>query len=385
MSLPRGWCTRSFPLALVLIALATAEAAASEGRTVFRVALADPIAPQAARRQYEVAATRDKDGSPAGFHLTFDMRVCPEGLCRIVRVTIYWDALGHYQRLECPADAPLTRMEHEPFTSDDYRKLDRILKDRQSVLGRLAAKALVEQQPEQEQQRDPTEVIDGWSGATPQTVRDSVVEGAVYTTWTLWHWANGEIVPHLRAWTAQRATPELLRRLLRSELDREVEFALRHVQAHHASDEQFADDAFQAMEDAGRLEHVELALNFVSRAVRDEQRLHERLIDSLGRMDAHTSRPLLSYFASQPDLPAETLEGLSGALERLPYFQVHRILLLLEQRECSQKVEADVARLLDHENFFIARRAYEHLLKGAPGAATLPKLDAFREKYRGRL
>ncbi len=30
-------------------------------------------------------------------------------------------------------------------------------------------------------------------------------QGAGSTTWTLWHWANGEIVPHLRAATCRRA------------------------------------------------------------------------------------------------------------------------------------------------------------------------------------
>ena len=54
------------------------------------------------------------------------------------------------------------------------------------------------------------------------------------------------------------------------------------------------------------------------------------------------------------DLPRTTLEGLTARLDRLPYFQVHLILRLLEQRKFfSRKTESDVARLLDGADFFM--------------------------------
>ena len=365
--------------ALALTAAGPSDAEGGDRDAVFQVELADPVAPEAPPRRHEVIAMRDEDGAPAGYQLTVRVNVCVEGLCRMAHVTMYWDALGHYQRLECPPDAPLTRREHDAFTPDDYRKLDRILQNRESVLGRLPYRALVEEQPEH------AEHVDGLSGATPQTVADSVVEGAAWTTWTLWHWANGAIVPHLRAATVRQATPRFIRQLLRSEHQREVGFALRYLLDPHRGDGQLVDDVFHAMENTRHLEYVSLALDFVVGAVRDERRLHDRLIASFGRLDDHTSRPLLEYFAARPDLPAETLEGLSAMLERLPYFQVHRILLLLEERECPAKVEANVARLLDHENFFIARRAYRHLREQPVGDRTMQKLDAFGERHRHRL
>ena len=367
---------------VVLTAIGPTSAGNDGDRSVFQVALHDPVAPEAPPRQYEVVARSDEDGSPAGYQLTVQVNVCSAGLCRMVNVTLYWNALGHYERLECPADSPLTRRGHDPFTPDDYRKLDRILQNRESILGRLAYTALVEEQPEQGGEAGN---IDGWSGATPQTVADSVIEDAAFTTWTLWRWVNGEIVPHLRAATVERATPQLIRRLLRSEHQREVGFALRYLLDPHRSDEQLIDDVFSAMENTRQPAYVSLALDFVVRAVRDERRLHDRLITSFRRLDGHTGRPLLEYFTSRPDLPVETLVGLSSALDELPYFQVHRILLLLEKREVSATVEANVAGLLDHDNFFIARRAYEHLRKQAAGAGTARRLDAFRERYGDRL
>jgi hypothetical protein len=85
-------------------------------------------------------------------------------------------------------------------------------------------------------------------------------------------------------------------------------------------------------------------------------------------------------------LPATTLEGLTGRLERLPYFQVHLILRLLEQRKFfSEKTESDVSQLLASDNFFIARRACEYLMKQELGSRTESKLNAFRERNRARL
>jgi hypothetical protein len=67
---------------------------AGEKRTVFQVIRADPVAPDAPSQQYEVLVMSDAAGSPAGYRLTVHVNVCNEGLCRMVHVTLYWDALG---------------------------------------------------------------------------------------------------------------------------------------------------------------------------------------------------------------------------------------------------------------------------------------------------
>jgi hypothetical protein len=145
------------------------------------------------------------------------------------------------------------------------------------------------------------------------------------------------------------------------------------------------DDALRAVETSGQAEYVAMALDYAVGAGGDQRRLHDRLITLMARLDDQTNRPLLEYFAAQPDLPIETLEALSGILEQLSYFQVHRLLLLLEKQEVTATVEANVARLLDHENFSIARRAYEHLQKQGSDGRTQQQLAAFREQNQDRL
>ena len=168
-------------------------------------------------------------------------------------------------------------------------------------------------------------------------------------------------------------------------MSKSVDFALKHVLEHFPGDDQFVDDVFDVLETGDR-EHVALSLRFLSGAVKDEAQLHARLIESCCRMKSIYCPMVLAHLAGEPDLPATTLEGLTERVDRLPYFPVHLILGLLEQRDFfSAKTEADVSRLLDSDNFFVARRASEFLLKQELGSETQSKVNAFREKNRDRL
>jgi hypothetical protein len=346
----------------------------------FQVELSDPVAPTLPPRLYRVVQSTDENGFPAGYALTFTTHVCVDEQCRMVKVTMHWDALGYYERLEYPADTPLTKKKHVPFAAEDYAKLDQILKDRDSILGSQPLEIFGALVPQPE-----VAGIDGWSGATPQAVKDAVVDDAAYTSWTMWRWANGEIVPKLRGLTEQRCTPDYLRHLLQSNDRRAVDFALKHITRHRPSDEQFVDDAFHVLETGDR-EQVSLSLQFLHRAMKDRRRLHDRLIDSYCRLNGNYSPLILDYLSSQEELPPGTLEGLTGILNQLPYFQIHLILRLLDKRAFfSEQVESDVAGLLDNPDFFIARRASEHLMKQQLGSETQRKLDAFRQRYRQRL
>jgi hypothetical protein len=346
----------------------------------YRIELSDPVAPDEPPREYQVVAKQDENGLPAGYALSFVTHVCVDEQCRMVHVTMHWDALGYYQRLECPPQLPLTRRQHEPFSPEDYAKLDRILKDRESILGAqplevLAVPVLDPEQPE----------IDGWSGATPQTVKDAVVEDAAYTTWTMWHWANGEIVPKLQELTERRVTEGYLRQLLRCEDRREVDFALRYLMRHPGVGAALAEDVFRALERSDR-EHIGLSLQWLHRELGDQPHLHARLIEAFVRMSSNYSPMILDYFAAQAELPASTMEGLTAVLDSVPYFQVHLTLRLLDSKGFfSERAEADVTALLDHENFFIARRASEHLSKQSLSDAVRQRLEAFHQQHRGRL
>jgi len=386
---------RSAATLVLATILAATVAHAGEKPTEYSLELSDPVAPTLPPRAYRVVQSCDEQGFPAGYALTFTTHVCVDEQCREVTVTMHWAALGYYQRLEYPADAPLTKKKHVPFSPEDYSRLDQILRDRDSILGSqplevfgpIVSPGLPQVAAGVAGGGEVTggDVVDGWSGATPQAVKDAVVEDAAYTSWTMWRWANGEIVRNLQDLTEQRCTPEYLHKLLQSDDRRAVDFSLRYILRHCPTDGQFVADVFHVLETGDR-EHVALALQLLHRAVADKRRLYQGLIESYGRMNSTYSPLILDYLSAQPDLPAETLEGLSGVLHQLPYFQMHLALRLLDARAFfSPRVEADVAGLLDSPDFFIARRASEYLLKQPLGTDTKRKLDTFRQKYRDRL
>jgi hypothetical protein len=356
---------------------------ASEGdaqpeKVVHKMELADPMAPSAPPSVHNVVQTKDRNGFPVGYALDIMTEVCMDKKCKVVEATIHWNAVGYYERLEYPPGKPLTKKEHVPFDADDYAKLDRILGDPNSILATHSLAFLAKPV-------ENDEGIDAWTGATPLTVQQSVVKDAAFTTWVMWRWANGEIVQKLRKLTEKSCTPRYLKHLLGSDDRRCVDFGLKYVMEHRSSDAQFVDDVFRILENGDR-EHVVLSLRFVSGATKDKKRLHARLIESCCRMKSMYSPIVLDYFAGERDLHPTTLEGLTAHLDRLPYFQIHLILRLLEQRTFfSEKTESDISRLLDGDDFFIARRACEHLMRQELSSETEKKVDEFRKRNRDRL
>lgn len=352
-------------------------------RVPHRIELVDPVAPTSPAQTHELIELVDEKGFPAGYELSFVTHVCNDNQCLPVEATLSWDSLGYYRRLTYPPGKPLTKKEHIPFTPADYAKLDRILRDRTSIL-RDWTVAFLEQPPEAADPNQPAG-IDAVTAPTPTTVKDSVIENAAYTSWALWHWANGEIVPKLRKITEEKCTPAYLKHLLGSDQRRQVDYALGYVIEHHAADAEFVPDVVRILE-SGERDQIPQAIAFLEGAIPDKAKLHAQLIESCTRMNPADVPMVLQTLAAEPNLPPATLEALTGHLKGLPYFPVHLILRILEQRHfASGKSTADVAALLDSSDFFIARRACEHLADEKLDETTQAKVDAFREKNRDRL
>ena len=223
-------------------------------QVVFSVELADPVSPSAPVGVHRVVQFRDRNSFPVGYALLrHSTPVCTNNKCKVVEVTMHWNAVGYDERLECPAGKPLTKKEHVPFTAEDYAKLDSILKNRDSNLSTLRSPFW----PTCRKQTGPRCLV----GVTPLTVQESVVHDPAYTSWALWRWANGEIVPKLCRLTEQSCSPPYPKHLLHSPDRGTVDFALKYVIAHHPSNAQFLEDVLHVLEHGDR-EHVVLALRF---------------------------------------------------------------------------------------------------------------------------
>ena len=347
-------------------------------RELHHIELADPVLPSAPARRCDLVLRKDRRGFPVEYCLSFKTQVCTDGQCKLVEVTMTWNAVGYFVRLQYPPGKPLTKKDHVPFTSEDYAKLDRILKTRDSILRDWTLDYL-------ERPAEMPDGVDAVTQPTPVTVRDSVIQDAAYTTWALWRWANGAIVPKLLAITRQHCTPEYLKYLLVSPDRRFADFALDHMLEQRPCDPQYVEGVCHILEN-GERDQIDRALEFLSRAIPDKEKLCARLIESCCRMRSADCPLVLQMLAAEPELPASAIEKLTGRLKQFPYFPVHLILRMLEERRfASDKTIADVVQLLDSDNFFIARRAYEHLARQELDAPTAKRVGAFRERNQDRL
>ncbi|MHB8897837.1 MAG: hypothetical protein ACYC6Y_03720 [Thermoguttaceae bacterium] len=351
---------------------------------VHKVQLVDPVAPTLPPQDYEVLQLLDENGFPVGYSMSFVTHVCNDHQCLPVEVTVNWDALGYFTALAWPPGKPLTKKEHVPFTPDDYAKLDRILKDRNSILKDWTL-AFLEKPPVSADGKDLLPGVDAMTAPTPATVKDSVIEDAAYTSWALWHWANGQIVSELRAITEQGSSPAWIKHLLASEDRRHADYALEYLIEHEPADSQYVGDVLRLLE-TGPREQIFRALVFLGKAIPDRQQLHARLVETCPRMRPADCPVVLQVLADDPNLAPATLEALTGDLSRYPYFPVHLILRILEQRKfASAATISNVAALLDNSDFFIARRASEHLAAQRLPAQVQARVDAFRQENRDRL
>ena len=111
--------------------------------------------------------------------------------CWLHRFTVCFDEIGGFIGYRVPREHPFTRAEHKPFRPDDYRKLDRILRDPEHILSTINT-------------RKPG--VDAVSGATVKYVAQKAVRGALYTSKAVWNIAQASGPQQVQSWTLERVT-----------------------------------------------------------------------------------------------------------------------------------------------------------------------------------
>ena len=166
----------------------------------------------------------DAENIPFRYEADINMPVCDDTLCANVVLKIYWDLAGNYSGFDTITGFPLTKFDHKKFTTADYQKLDKILKNKNSMLRILNKEDLVDKSVKVK-----SETVDAVTGATPKTIKESVVEGAVYTSFTLWNFVNGPIKNQISNYTLDIYSEPISRQILLSDNYETQLFALRKL------------------------------------------------------------------------------------------------------------------------------------------------------------
>jgi hypothetical protein len=141
---------------------------------------------------HQMHLMKNKDNLPLMYFAAVLTPVCIDGLCKPLFIELYWDLLGAYIGFAVNPKEPLTKFDHELFTSENYQKLDALLLDPHSVLERKTMDDLQDKSLQSDKQITfKGKEVDAVSGATKKEIKASVVEGALYSCYTLWHLVHG--------------------------------------------------------------------------------------------------------------------------------------------------------------------------------------------------
>ena len=162
--------------------------------------------------QYTVQLQTDSAGNPARYHAYIFTPVCEDHLCKPVYINLYWDLLGNYLHYEVPLNEPLTKLDHVEFEPEEYKRLDEMLADPESLLKDYQIEELVESTTNVR----PGGEVDAVTGATSKSLQAVVIPGALYTCYTLWHIVHGRVRDTIASMTDSLVSPALLSHFLQS-------------------------------------------------------------------------------------------------------------------------------------------------------------------------
>jgi len=225
--------------------------------------------------------------------------------------------------------------------------------------------------------------VDAVTSATPVAMRKAVVKGASLTCFHLWHWARGDIVKAATDLTHASCDEDLLRGFLRSDSPHYVLFALDHVKRHKLLGPSVVADVIKAMH-SGHHSRMKLGLAYLREAIPDKDRFCDKVAQLFKESGREGRTHLLDLLASEKKLSPALFDKMSEVVSGTDtYYELHLFLQLVEKhRHVSQSLLTRISRLLESDNFFIARRAFWYLEKRAKDELTKKRIQIFRDKCK---
>ena len=193
--------------------------------------------------------------------------VCEDSsLCKPIYITLVWDLLGNYLDYNVKMGRPLTKIDHIAFSEEEYQKLHAVLMDDHSILGSYTKENIDDLNSVTAGDYEGPKV-DIVTGATPQYIKDQIIEGALYTCHTIWHLSRGKIDKML----------------------------LNHTKNH------LIDEAFlRQLISSGKIDYVTFALEYLTSL--EISKFHHAIIESILRSDRLTASQIILF------LPKELME-----------------------------------------------------------------------------
>jgi hypothetical protein len=314
------------------------------------------------------------DGTPLMFSRNILTGVCIDGECRFVSIELFWNPTGRYMGFELPINEFLSKTEHEPFLSPDYDRLHQLLADPLSALAHYSLNELVPVTDSTKKE------VDAVSSATVAAVLDYIVEGAVYTTYTLWHIVYGQTKREIEALTAAKLSAKMVLQLLESEKTEDKVWALNHISANMDITHELSDTLISIIS-GNDVYLAERAINALPVNI-DDNNMQLRLAGLFAKAGFLQKRLIIQKLGETNRLETETVESIARELGSLNGTLVKNVLELFQNQRVNNAVAvSEAAGLLKHQNRYIASQAAKYLesLENID-AKTKKELEKFRNK-----
>lgn len=154
---------------------------------------------------FDIETIYDEAGIPGKYKVYIKTPICEDERCYNVEINFYYDLIGRYLAFDTIEGQGLTKLDHIPFSMEDYQKLNQLLQDPNSPINDYRMEELVKETRMSE--------IDGMTGATIAQVKEIVINGGVYSCYTLWHIAHGALKDSIREKTKSMLNESLVKKL----------------------------------------------------------------------------------------------------------------------------------------------------------------------------
>lgn len=296
---------------------------------------------------------RSKEGYPISYFRKIKTGLCFDKKCRLLDIVLYWNITGRYLGFELPEDEFLSKSDHEPFVMKEYQRLSEILADTRSPLANFTYNQLI-------LKPDPEDIeVDGISSATSPAVLAHVVEGAVYTTYMLWHLIYGPTQQGVVNLTTKALSPGLLVKILESPVQSDKMWALNHINGYIKLTPELRDKIIQSINN-DNYSLAERAINSINPVELQSDSLQLLLLDRFHETDYSIKKLLIDKLKEAPDLNKQVKINLANNLMDLNVEILSRVLEVFKQHKVSDmETYHKIAKLLQNENSFISNKAFD--------------------------
>ncbi|WP_063745001.1 hypothetical protein [Flexithrix dorotheae] len=315
--------------------------------------------------QYDLNLAFDSLNQPLYYFRNIFTPVCYTNKCHPVYINFYWDLLGNFIEYDFPPKKILTKVDHDPFQEEDYQKLLEILLNKNSLLKAYKMEELVDTQTM-------NNGVDAVTGATLKTIKNEVIEGAVYTCYTLWHIANGEVNAEIPKITEGLMSRNLLSRFFESENHYYHYYAVEKAFGNPESTQLFTTQIFQKLTGDNIFLSKYILEQFPENLL-SESTVQQQLTSGYQQAKYPLQIEMLKKFASM-EFSQEALKTLTihNEFENYQLFQL-KSKVFSAQKTLPKEVTHYLANYLENQDSRIRQLAYETLIKMQPKEKTVQK------------